>query len=348
MDQVYENLVYKLKDTHELTREEFKYLIEHRSKESDEWLHKLAYDVKLANFGNKIYVRGLIEISNICKNNCIYCGIRRDSPVERYRLDKETILSCCEVGYELGYRTFVLQGGEDGYYNDDVICDIIATIHERYPDCAITMSLGERSKESYERMFAAGATRYLLRHESANREHYGKLHPRELSLDNRKACLWQLKDIGYQIGAGFMVGSPYQSSDYLADDYMFLQMLKPQMVGIGPFIPSANTPFKNESAGTLEDTLFHLSMLRLLLPHALIPATTALATIDPLGREKGIHAGANVAMPNLSPKTNRRQYALYDNKVCMGDEAAECWNCMVQRFKRIGSEVMIDRGDYQD
>ena len=288
----------------------------------------------------------MIEISNYCKNDCIYCGIRRSNQnAERYRLSEEEILSCCESGYALGFRTFVLQGGEDGYYTDDLLEDLLHKIKAAYPDCAITLSLGERSRESYERLYTAGADRYLLRHETANEAHYGKLHPAEMSLKNRKQCLYTLKEIGYQVGCGIMVGSPYQTIDNLVEDLTFMKALNPHMVGIGPFIPQKDTPFGEMEPGSLEMTLFLLAIIRLMLPKVLLPATTALGTIHSRGRELGILAGGNVVMPNLSPVKVRKKYALYDNKICTGEEAAECLGCLGNRMESIGYKLVVSRGD---
>ena len=317
--------------------------------ESDiEHLHKAARQVTDEIYGNKVYIRGLIEFTNYCKNDCLYCGIRRSNKAaDRYRLSEKDILECCHTGYELGFRTFVLQGGEDPYYTDEIICSLIGQIKEKYPDCALTLSIGEKSRESYKRYFEAGADRYLLRHETANQDHYSRLHPRDMSLDNRKRCLWDLKEIGFQVGCGFMVGSPYQTIDTLYEDLKFIKDFKPHMVGIGPFIPQHATPFSKEKAGGLEETLRLLSIIRLMNPHVLLPSTTALGTIHPQGRELGIKAGANVVMPNLSPTEVRAKYQLYDNKICTGDEAAECRACMQNRMKQIGYEVVTDRGDYK-
>lgn len=298
-------------------------------------------------YGNKVYIRGLIEFTNYCKNDCFYCGIRRSNRcAKRYRLSEEQILSCCAEGYALGFRTFVLQGGEDSYFTDERICTLVSEIKRNYPDCAVTLSIGEKERESYQAYFDAGADRYLLRHETANEEHYKRMHPAEMSLANRKRCLRDLKEIGYQTGCGFMVGSPGQTVETLYDDLMFIEELQPEMVGIGPFIPQKDTPFGDEKAGTMELTLRLLSIIRLLHPKVLLPSTTALGTIHPQGREKGILAGANVVMPNLSPVNVREKYKLYDNKICTGDEAAECRFCMQERMKSIGYQVVTDRGDY--
>lgn len=327
---------------------DFVALLDGNSIQLREILAAKADQLRKQHFGNHIYIRGLIEFTNYCKNNCLYCGIRAgNSQVKRYRLTKEDILSCCADGYRLGFRTFVLQGGEDPYYTDDRMVDIVTDIHRQYPDCAITLSLGERNRDSYQALFDAGADRYLLRHETATEEHYKQLHPDTMSYSNRMQCLQDLKEIGYQVGCGFMVGSPYQTTDNLADDLMFIQKFRPHMVGIGPFIPHSDTPFANMPPGTLEDTLLLLSIIRLIHPNVLLPATTALGTIAPDGREQGILAGANVVMPNLSPVGVRKQYSLYDNKICTGDESAQCIACMERRMESIGFHIVTDRGDYQ-
>ncbi|MBQ8781362.1 MAG: [Oscillospiraceae bacterium] len=341
------DLIDKLEKEHILTKEEFVFLIKNRTPEISEYLFEKARKVRHKYYGRKVYIRGLIEFTNYCKNNCLYCGIRcSNKNVQRYRLTKEQILSCCEQGYALGFRTFVMQGGEDPFYTDDIMTDIISSIREKYPDCAITLSIGEKSRESYERYFKAGANRFLLRHETADSEHYSKLHPSALTAENRQRCLFDLKDIGFQTGSGFMVGSPYQTEENLAEDMLFIHKLQPQMVGIGPFIPHHDTPFKDERAGTAELTLFMLGLTRLMLPSVLLPSTTALGTIAPDGREKGILAGANVVMPNLSPSDVRKKYLLYDNKICTGDEAAECRMCLERRMNGIGYEIAVDRGDF--
>ncbi len=343
------SLIDKLNQEKALELEEWVFLIEHREEETAETLFALARDIQRRQFGNQIYTRGLIEYTNYCKNNCYYCGIRRDNKaVERYRLTPEEILDCCRRGYALGFRTFVLQGGEDGYDTDERMEEIIRAIKKGYPDCAITLSLGERSYESYLRLRQAGADRYLLRHETAQETHYGMLHPPESSGANRKQCLRNLKEIGYQTGTGFMVGSPGQSPQSLAEDMIFIRELNPHMVGIGPFVPHHETPFAREKGGTVELTLYMLGLLRVMLPKALLPATTALGTIDPKGREKGILAGANVVMPNLSPLGVRNKYELYDNKICTGEEAAECRHCLASRMESIGYKLVVDRGDYKE
>lgn len=341
-------LIDKLHQEQILSAEEFRTLLTDRSEETDLYARELADQVRQQVYGNQIYVRGLIEFTNYCKNDCYYCGIRRSNRnAQRYRLTEEDILACCKEGYELGFRTFVLQGGEDGYYTDEKLTALIRKIKEVYPDCALTLSIGEKSEESYRAYKEAGADRYLLRHETAREEHYRKLHPEEMSCENRKNCLRTLKKLGYQTGAGFMVGSPYQTIDDLVEDFLFLKELDPEMVGIGPFIAHQDTPFHDEKSGTLEDTLFYLALLRLMLPNVLLPATTALGTICLKGRELGVKSGANVVMPNLSPVSVRKKYMLYDGKICTGDEAAECRFCLSRRMELIGCQIVTDRGDYK-
>lgn len=342
------SLIDKLERDNCLDGDELLTLLTGFTQEDADYLFKKAREAADRIYGKGIYVRGLIEFTNYCKNNCYYCGIRRgNKKAERYRLSKDEILACCKNGYELGFRTFVLQGGEDPYYSDEMLVDIIFTIRGKYPDCAITLSLGEKSFEQYALYKAAGADRYLLRHETANEEHYARLHPEELSCENRKRCLYDLKKLGYQVGAGFMVGSPYQTMENLVEDLLFLKELQPEMVGLGPFIPHKDTPFADFERGRLDMVLFLIGLVRLMLPSALIPATTALGTIHPQGREMGILAGANVVMPNLSPVTVRKKYMLYDNKICTGEEAAECRFCLQKRIKKIGYELVVDRGDHK-
>ncbi len=344
----FKELIDKLELEEVLTKNEWITLLEEYTEEDAAYAAKKARAIADNIYGKEIYIRGLIEFTNYCKNDCYYCGIRRSNQnADRYRLTREQILECCDNGWELGYRTFVLQGGEDGFYTDAWFEETIGRIKKAYPECAITLSLGERSKESYQRLFDAGADRYLLRHETANELHYGKLHPKELSLKNRKECLWNLREIGYQVGCGFMVGSPYQTAAELAEDMEFIHQLKPHMVGIGPFIPQADTPFAKEAQGSLSKTLFLLSLIRIMEKHVLLPATTALGTIDPKGRELGILAGANVIMPNLSPVSVREKYKLYDNKICTGEEAAECRECIDRRITSIGYNIVSKRGDYK-
>ncbi len=341
------DIIDRLVKERDLTDEEFEKLILCEDKETIEYLASKAREVRESIYGKEVYLRGLIEFTNYCKNDCLYCGIRRSNKnAERYRLTEEQILNCCEVGYKLGFRTFVLQGGEDAYFNDDVLVPLIKEIKEEYPDCALTLSVGEREKDSYQKLFDAGADRYLLRHETADKEHYESLHPAELSFDHRMQCLWDLKEIGYQVGCGMMIGSPNQTVKHLIKDLRFLQEFKPEMVGIGPFIPHHDTPFADRETGSVDITLKLLSIIRIMLPEVLLPATTALGTADGLGREKGILAGANVVMPNLSPTDVRGKYLLYDNKICTGDEAAECIRCMTLRVQKVGYEVVQKRGDH--
>ena len=340
------NLIDKLEKNQILSKEEFVRLLAISEKDDIDYLTERAKCIRDGIYRKRVFIRGLIEISNYCKNDCYYCGIRRSNKnAQRYRLSKEQILSCCENGYELGFRTFVMQGGEDAFFKDEVVCDIVSSIKERYPDCAVTLSLGERSTESYRKMKEAGADRYLLRHETFDNTHYNKLHPVELDPENRKRCLRDLKALGYQTGTGIMVGSPYQTIENISEDLLFIKELNPEMIGIGPFIPHKDTPFKDFESGTMEMTLRLISILRLLCPKALIPATTALGTISPQGREKGILAGANVIMPNLSPKEDRKKYMLYNDKLSDGEEAAEGLNKLKESMRKIGYEIVEDRGD---
>ncbi|SEW33688.1 biotin synthase [Ruminococcaceae bacterium KH2T8] len=341
-----EELIERLARDHSLSLEEYAFLIRERSESSALRLAALADEKRREVYGTDVYIRGLIEISNYCKNDCLYCGIRRSNKeCDRYRLTSEEILLCCKEGYRLGFRTFVMQGGEDPYYTDDLLCDLISRVKTLYPDCAVTLSLGERSRESYQRLFDAGADRYLLRHETADKEHYGKLHPESMSWDNRMKCLHELREIGYQVGCGFMVESPYQSETELARDLKFIEEFRPDMCGIGPFISHKDTPFRDEPSGGCDLTCYLLSIIRLIYPNILLPATTALGTIDPMGREKGLKAGANVVMPNLSPVGVRKKYELYDNKICTGEEASECIECLRRRIDKAGYKMVTDRGD---
>ena len=341
-------LIERLERERDLTNAEFAVLLDQSSGADRDFLFERARAVRDAHYGRKVYIRGLIELTNYCKNDCLYCGIRKSNvSCERYRLTKEQILSCCESGYALGFRTFVLQGGEDGWYTDERMTDIVRAMRQAYPDCAITLSLGERGRESFKRLYDAGANRYLLRHETADETHYARLHPASMTLTHRLQCLRDLKEIGFQTGAGFMVGSPYQTTECIVRDFRFLQELKPQMVGLGPFIPHHATPFKDFPAGSTERTLLCLSIVRLLLPNVLLPATTALATIDGDGRIKGMNAGCNVVMPNLSPLEDRSKYLLYDNKASSGEEAAESLRALREHLAAAGYEVVIDRGDYK-
>lgn len=344
-----QKLIDKLRREHTLLPDELLQLVKTQDKDALEYLHSSAEEQRQEFYGRDIYIRGLIEFTSFCKNDCYYCGLRKSNKnAQRYRLSKEQILDCCKQGYELGFRTFVLQGGEDAFYTDDKITDIVRAIRKSYPDCAITLSIGEKSRESYQKYFDAGADRYLLRHETADSSHYARLHPKELSLSDRKKCLYNLKEIGYQTGCGIMVGSPYQTAENLVSDLLFIKELKPHMVGIGPFISHRDTPFRDMPSGSLELTLKMLAIIRLLLPNVLLPSTTALGTINPRGRELGILWGANVVMPNLSPVSVRKKYMLYDNKICTGDEAAECRFCMQKRMESIGYKVVTDRGDCKE
>ena len=338
------DLIKKLERDKTLSDGEFAAVID--SADYDSALRESADRVRRTVYGDKVYIRGLIEFTNYCRNDCLYCGIRKSNRnALRYRLTKDGILGCCDEGYRLGFRTFVMQGGEDAFFTDDTLCDIVSSIRERFPDCAITLSVGERSRESYKRLFECGANRYLLRHETADEAHYARLHPQSMSLAARKKCLFNLKEIGYQVGSGFMVGSPYQTADNLIADLRFLQELEPDMIGIGPFITHRETPFADFECGTAQLTVRLISILRLMFPYALIPSTTALGTIDPNGREMGLKAGANVVMPNLSPTDIRKLYELYENKICTGDEAAQCRGCLEKRVESAGYRIVTDIGN---
>lgn len=341
------SVVEKFLELHRLSKSEYEELLGcWQDRETAARLKAEAVRLRKQHYGNKVFTRGLIEFTNYCKNNCNYCGIRcGNSNVDRYRLTHDEILECCRSGYELGYRTFVLQGGEDPYFTDEKMVQIIQDIKKEFPDCALTLSIGEKSYESYRLFREAGADRYLLRHETANESLYHLLHPETMSLKNRKECLFHLKELGYQVGAGFMVGAPGQTLSHIAEDLVFLQELQPQMIGIGPFIPHHDTIYAKEAAGSVELTLFLLSVLRIMFPKVLLPATTALGTMDPNGREEGLLAGANVVMPNLSPVKNRKLYELYDNKICTGEEAAECRGCLSRRVESVGYQLVQERGD---
>ena len=341
-------LIDRLAKTGELDRQAFLKLLTNPSEDLRQYAAELAQKRTVERFRRRIYIRGLIEFTNYCKNDCYYCGLRRsNTSCRRYRLQEADILACCRQGHELGFRTFVLQGGEDGGFSDDRLCALVMDIKKEFPDCAVTLSVGERSKAIYQRFFDAGADRYLLRHETADADHYNLLHPAALSLDERKRCLYDLKEIGFQVGSGFLVGSPYQRPEHLCSDLLFLQELRPQMIGIGPFIPHKDTPFGSFLAGDLDLTLYLLSLLRLGHPDALIPATTAVGTLAEDGRERAVLAGANVVMPNLSPPVHRGDYMLYDNKLSDGAEAAESRSALDERLRAIGYETVTDRGDFE-
>lgn len=340
-------LIDKLRREQRLDREEWLQLFSRRSIEDELYARNTAREICESIYGKDVYLRGLIEISSFCKNDCLYCGLRKSNlDCERYRLTEEEILGCCREGYALGFRTFVMQGGEDMWFTDERLCSIVSAVRSEFPDAAITLSVGEKSRETYQKYFDAGANRYLLRHETADAEHYSKLHPKNLTLENRMECLYTLRDIGFQVGAGIMVGSPGQTWECVAKDMEFMRELQPHMVGIGPFLPHHATPFRNEPAGRLNDTLFIVALVRLMLPEALIPATTALATLDPEGREQGLLSGANVIMPNLSPAGVRKKYLLYDNKQAFGSEAAQSLEVNRAALEKIGRVASMTRGDH--
>ncbi len=343
-----ENIISKLKFREAVTEDEIKRLLECNETER-EVLMNAALEVKKQVFGDKVYVRGLIEISNYCKNDCLYCGIRRSNKnAHRYRLTPSEIVECAAHGYSLGFRTFVLQGGEDAFFTDEVLCEIIKEIKAKCDGSAVTLSLGERGYESFRKLREVGADRYLLRHESADPDHYARLHPKNMTLDKRLKCLEDLKKLGYQTGCGFMVGSPYQTLDHVAGEFAFLKDFSPHMVGLGPFIPHNDTPFAKEKSGSLDVTLKCLAIVRLMMPSVLLPATTALATLRPEGRQLGLLAGANVVMPNLSPVSVREKYALYNDKLSTGGESAEGLATLEKELKTIGCVLSMERGDWCD
>lgn len=339
------SLIDKLSEKHSLEASEYQALIDGQNANLQNYAAEKAVRLRKSVYGDDVYIRGLIEVGNICRNDCLYCGIRRSNQsCERYSLSDEQILACCAEGYALGFRTFVMQGGE-GVFKTERVCRLVKEIKARYPDCAVTLSLGEYKYDDYLQMYKAGADRYLLRHETADEVHYNKLHPAEMSFKNRIRCLRDLKAIGFQTGCGFMVGSPYQTTETLAKDLKFIEEFSPEMCGIGPFIPQKDTPFGNESAGTAEQTLYLLSLIRLIKPNILLPATTALNTIIPNGRERGILAGANVIMPNLSPESERKKYALYDNKASSGAESAQALRLLAEAMENIGYRIVTLKGD---
>lgn len=340
-------LIDKLNREKKLSKAQWVQLFSTFAREERLYAAKLARAIADEVFGKEVYIRGIVEFSNFCKNDCYYCGIRcSNKNAQRYRLTKEEILACCDEGRKLGFMTFVLQSGEDAHYSTAYMCEIVRAIKQRHPDCALTLSMGELDEQAYQALYDAGADRYLLRHETANAAHYAKLHPSNLSLQHRMDCLSTLKRIGFQTGCGMMIGSPYQSAQTLAEDMLFIRRFEPHMVGVGPFIPHRDTPFAQMPTGSFETTLFVLSLIRIMLPKTLLPATTALGTVHPQGREAGILAGANVVMPNLSPVEVRKKYMLYDNKICTGDESAQCIRCLQNRLNDIGYQIAFSRGDY--
>ena len=341
-------LIDKLSVENNLPREELKLLLGNMTTEEEAYLFATARTTAQAVYGRNVFLRGIVEFSNYCRNDCRYCGIRASNAnAERYRLSIEQILESCRRAHELGFMTVVLQSGEDLSYSDDDISDIVSEIKRRWPTCAVTLSIGEKTRESYQKYYDAGADRYLLRHETSNPLHYAYLHPSWMSVRNRLRCLEDLKDIGFQVGCGMMVGSPMQTTENILEDLLFMKDFQPHMAGIGPFIPHSGTPFAEESPGSVQLTLHLLSIIRLMLPNVLLPATTALGTSDPMGREKGILAGANVIMPNVSPVFAKKKYILYDGKICTDEDASYCNRCLEMRMKRIGYSISRSRGDYK-
>jgi biotin synthase len=340
-----EKMLNRLYEETGLSKDEIVYMITKLDAAGKIRLYELARKKQREYYDDHVYLRGLIEFSNHCRRNCLYCGIRRSNQsVDRYRLKRSQILECCEVGYQLGYRTFVLQSGEDGYYNDHRLTTLIEAIKGRYPDAAVTLSIGERGEDTYQKLFDAGADRFLLRHETASRRLYEILHPKA-SYDERIQCLKVLKRIGYQVGSGFMVGLPKQTAEDLADDLLFLKELQPDMIGIGPFITHSGTPLKFMKGGTLDQTLVLIALARLIIPDSLIPATTAIGSIHPQGRELALKAGANVMMPNLTPIHIKEKYELYDNKICTTEQFSDCHHCMIRSIELAGFKVSMGRGD---
>lgn len=340
------NLIDKLRKENILSKDELTFMIKNISDDELLYLQKNAREVSNNTFGNKVFIRGLIEFTNYCKNNCYYCGIRcQNANIKRYRLTKEQILECCEKGYKNGFRTFVLQGGEDPYFNDDRLCEIVISIKEQYTDCALTLSVGERSSDSYKMLYDAGVDRYLLRHETAVKKHYEKLHPKEMSFDNRRSCLKNLRETGFQTGSGFMVGSPYQTEEMLSSDLLYLKELYPHMIGIGVFIPHKDTPFADERNGSVRRTYVLLAMLRLMFPKVLLPATTAVMTLDEKGLENCVMSGANVVMPNLLSEDISGNYSLYNNKIHTNGESSKELKRLNARLNKIGYELSYSRGD---
>lgn len=338
-----------LAEEHFLKPDEWKELFSSWTQEDRLYAAELARECALQQFGNKIYVRAIVEYSNICANDCLYCGIRRsNTAAERYRLTEEEILDCCRHAYQGGFRTFVLQGGEDAFFlKENRLRNIVSGLRKEFPDCAITLSAGELTRETYQALYDAGADRYLLRHESADKAHYDLLHEGRLSWENRLHCLHILKEIGYQTGCGFMVQSPYQTVEHLAKEMVFMKEFDPAMIGIGPFIPHCKTPFAAFPQGSLELTLFLLSLCRLMKPSVLLPATTALGTIHPTGREQGILAGANVVMPTMTPEKVRSKYLLYNNKNALSSAENILCSDLQTRLEKIGYTLEIGRGDYK-
>ncbi len=340
-------LIESLAQHHNLTDAELKSLIVNRTPDDAQLLMKEACAARDSIYGRRVFMRGLIEFTSYCKNDCLYCGLRKSNlNAQRYRLSKEDILACAAQGHALGLRTFVLQGGEDAYFTDERLCAIVSALKKQHPDSAVTLSVGERSFDSYKRLREAGADRFLLRHETADPLHYSKLHPENLTLETRMQALCDLKRAGFQTGCGFMVGSPYQTVDNIVRDLRFIKSFSPEMVGIGPFIPHRDTPFRGLQAGSAELTLYLLAIVRLLLPEVLLPATTALGTVSGNGRELGIQAGANVVMPNLSPVDVRNKYSLYDGKLNSGAEAAENIRELRRRIETTGCKPMTDIGNH--
>ncbi len=342
-------LIDKLSENHVLEEKEYLYILDNITNDDTDYLFKKGYEAKLPHYQNRVFLRGLVEISNYCKMGCRYCGLNyKVKTIDRYRLNKDEIIACCEEGYFLGYRTFVLQGGEDSFYTDEFLVDMLKELKSKFSDIRITLSLGERSYESFKALKEAGADRYLLRHETASKRLYNHLHADFMSFENRKQCLYDLKNLGYQVGAGFMVGSPTQTNEDLVKDLLFLKDLHPHMCGIGPYLCHSDTELAGNESGTLTETLIMVALVRIILPKTLLPATTALGTLDKLGRENALKVGANVMMPNISPTENRELYEIYQNKICTGDTSKQCRGCIETRIKAFGHDIDLGVGDYVD
>jgi biotin synthase len=307
-------------------------------------LFAMADDIRKRYFKDEVHIRGIIEFSNYCMKNCFYCGLRRDNKtIERYRISEDEIIDTALKAGELGYKTILLQSGEDGGYTIEGLCAIIKRIRSNL-DCAITLSLGEKSFDEYRSLRDAGADRYLLRFETSDRGLFNKLKP-DSSYENRLDCIKNLKKLGFQVGSGFMVGLPGQTYEILADDILLLRELDLDMIGIGPFLSHHNTPLGNSASGTLDLTLRALAIIRILMPDVHIPATTAMGTVEKGGREKALQCGANVIMPNVTPIKYRKYYEIYPNKICIDDAPSDCRACIEGMLKSLGRAAATNKGD---
>ena len=328
-------IIQKAKETHELSRDEIIALLKDDS--INEELFKAADEVRKKYLGDEVHLRGLIEFTNICKRNCMYCGLRRDNKsLNRYRLSHEEIIDFAKKAVSYGYKTLVLQGGEDDYYTVERLVPIVKDL--KALGVALTLSIGERPFEEYEALKKAGADRFLLRIETTDKELYEKLDP-GMSHENRIQCLKNLRKLGYEVGSGCLVGLPGQKIESLADDILFFKELDVDMNGIGPFIPNEDTPLKDAEGGQFELALKVMAIVRLLLPDINIPATTAMETLNKQGRVIALQCGANVVMPNVTEGEYRKLYALYPGKICTGDTPAHCRGCISGKIRGIGRIV---------